>query len=40
MAKSTTPEFTRFFKAIVAALKEMGGSGTTSEIIDRNASNP
>jgi len=30
------PEFTRFFPPIVKALREKGGSGTTSEIIDRS----
>lgn len=29
------PDFTRFFRPIVEALIEKGGSGTTSEIIDR-----
>lgn len=35
MKKSTGSDFTRFFRPIVEALKEKGGSGTTSEIIDR-----
>jgi restriction system protein len=30
------PEFTRFFPSIVKALGETGGSGTTSEVIDRS----
>jgi Mrr restriction endonuclease-like protein len=29
------PEFIRFFKPILQILKESGGSGTTSEVIDR-----
>jgi len=37
MAKSSSgPKFMRFFGPIVAALRENGGSGTTSEIIDRS----
>lgn len=36
MAQNKGPEFTRFFSPIVIALKEKGGSGTTSEIIDRS----
>lgn len=35
MARGKGPEFLRFFRPIVEALKEKGGSGTTSEIIDR-----
>jgi restriction system protein len=35
MARGKGPEFTRFFQPIVEAIKEKGGSGTTSEIIDR-----
>jgi restriction system protein len=35
MARGKGPEFTRFFRPIVQSLKEKGGSGTTSEIIDR-----
>lgn len=35
MARGKGPEFTRFFKPIVEAIKEKGGSGTTSEVIDR-----
>lgn len=35
MAHGKGPEFTRFFRPIVEAIKEKGGSGTTSEIIDR-----
>lgn len=35
MARGKGPEFIRFFGPIVQALKEKGGSGTTSEIIDR-----
>ena len=36
MANGYGLEFTRFFPPIVAALREKGGSGTTSEIIDRS----
>jgi restriction system protein len=36
MARGKGPEFTRFFSPIVRAIKEKGGSGTTSEIIDRS----
>jgi len=36
MTNTYGPEFTRFFPAIVHALKEMGGSATTSEVIDRS----
>lgn len=36
MAHGKGPEFTRFFRPIVVAIKEKGGSGTTSEIIDRS----
>lgn len=36
MTQTYGPEFTRFFPAIVCALKEMGGSATTSEAIDRS----
>lgn len=36
MATGFGPEFTRFFPAIVKALREKGGSGTTSEVIDRS----
>jgi restriction system protein len=36
MARGKGPEFTRFFRPIVEAIKEKGGSGTTSEIIDRS----
>jgi restriction system protein len=35
MAREKGPEFVRFFRPIVEALKEKGGSGTASEIIDR-----
>lgn len=35
MARGKGPEFTRFFRPIIEALKEKGGSGTTTEIIDR-----
>lgn len=35
MARGKGPEFTCFFRPIVEALKEKGGSGTTSEMIDR-----
>lgn len=35
MKPSKGPDFTRFFRPIVEALKDKGGSGTTSEIIDR-----
>ena len=34
MAKNIKPLFMRFFKPIVNALKELGGSGNASEIID------
>src|SRR6266487_6128461 len=33
--KAKGPEFIRFFKPILRILKESGGSGTTSEVIDR-----
>src|SRR5438128_6679959 len=33
--KSKGPEFIRFFKPILQILKQSGGSGTTSEVIDR-----
>ncbi len=36
MTNTYGPEFTRFFPAIVRALREMGGSATTSEAIDRS----
>ena len=36
MTRAYGPEFTRFFPAIVRALREMGGSATTSEAIDRS----
>lgn len=36
MTQTYGPEFTRFFPVIVRALKEMGGSATTSEAIDRS----
>jgi restriction system protein len=36
MTATYGPEFTRFFPAIVKALREMGGSATTSEVIDRS----
>lgn len=35
MPRAKGPEFTRFFRPIVQALKEKGGSATTSEGIDR-----
>lgn len=35
MRPSFGPEFTRFFPPIVAALQEMGGAGSTSEVVDR-----
>lgn len=35
MQRFKGPEFVRFFRPIMEALKEKGGSGTTSEIIDR-----
>ena len=35
MAREKGPEFVRFFRPIVEALKEKGGSGTASEVIDR-----
>jgi restriction system protein len=34
MARAKGSEFTRFFRPIVEAIQEKGGSGTTSEIID------
>ncbi len=33
--KAKGPEFIRFFKPILQILKQSGGSGTTSEVIDR-----
>jgi restriction system protein len=36
MTTTFGPEFTRFFPPIVKALRETGGSGTTSEVIDRS----
>ena len=36
MTTAYGPEFTRFFPPILKALREMGGSGTTSEVIDRS----
>ena len=33
--KAKGPEFIRFFKPILQVLKQSGGSGTTSEVIDR-----
>jgi len=33
--KAKGPEFIRFFKPILEILKQSGGSGTTSEVIDR-----
>jgi restriction system protein len=35
MNKSKGPQFIRFFKPIIEVLKELGGSGTVSEVIDR-----
>ena len=35
MSKSLGPQFIRFFKPIIEVLKETGGSGTASEVIDR-----
>lgn len=35
MAREKGPEFARFLRPIVEALREKGGSGTASEIIDR-----
>jgi restriction system protein len=35
MSNSKGPEFIRFFKPIIEVLKETGGSGTVSEVIDR-----
>jgi len=35
MVKSKGPQFIRFFKPIIEVLKETGGSGTVSEVIDR-----
>ncbi|MDZ4820169.1 MAG: winged helix-turn-helix domain-containing protein [Planctomycetota bacterium] len=36
MNSNCGPEFTRFFAPILVALREIGGSGKTSEIIDRS----
>src|SRR5437870_9014860 len=33
--KAKGPEFIRFFKPVLQVLRESGGSGTTSEVIDR-----
>ena len=33
--KAKGPEFIRFFKPVLQILKQSGGSGTTSEVIDR-----
>lgn len=35
MARGSGPEFAGFYKPIIVSLREKGGSGTTSEIIDR-----
>lgn len=35
MNRSKGPQFIRFFKPIIEVLKETGGSGTVSEVIDR-----
>lgn len=35
MSRSKGPQFIRFFKPILEVLKESGGSGTVSEVIDR-----
>ena len=35
MSKSKGPQFIRFFRPIIEVLKETGGSGTVSEVIDR-----
>jgi restriction system protein len=35
MSKSKGPQFIRFFKPILEVLKDSGGSGTVSEVIDR-----
>lgn len=35
MSKSKGPQFIRFFQPIIEVLKETGGSGTVSEVIDR-----
>ena len=35
MSRSKGPQFIRFFKPIIEVLKETGGSGTVSEVIDR-----
>lgn len=34
-AKTKGPQFTRYFKPIVQALREIGGSGTTAEVIEK-----
>jgi restriction system protein len=36
MRKAKGPEFIRFFRPILQVLKESGGSGTASEIVDRS----
>ncbi len=35
VVKAKGPEFIRFFKPILQILRQSGGSGTTSEVIDR-----
>ena len=36
MRQAKGPQFTRFFKPIIEVLRETGGSGTVSEVIDRS----
>ena len=35
MRATKGPEFIRFFRPILEALRELGGSGTAAEIVDR-----
>ena len=36
MGEAKGPEFIRFFRPILEVLRELGGSGTASEIVDRS----
>lgn len=36
MKQTKGPEFIRFFRPILEVLRELGGSGTASEIVDRS----